>query len=135
VQKAFCVLASKLGRNDFDFTSNIIFLFLSFIFKVCICVIRIRKSTKVGNRFKFEKTSFSCWKTEEVIDELILNESIEHSENEKTKKLHYSILKRNGNASDLINTDLDNYADYMEEWDKKLLKEIDAGTPERKVHL
>jgi hypothetical protein len=87
VQKAFRVLASKLGRNDFDFTSNIIFLFLSFIFKVCICVIRIRKSTKVGNQFKFEKTFFSCWKTEEVIDELILNESVDKSENEKMKEI------------------------------------------------
>jgi hypothetical protein len=60
VQKAFRVLASKLGRNDFDFTSNIMFSFLSFMFKVCICVIRIRKSTKEGNQFKFEKTIFSC---------------------------------------------------------------------------
>jgi hypothetical protein len=50
----------------------------------------------------------------------------------KTKELQYRILIRNGNASDLVNTDLDNYAEYMEEWYKKLLKEIEAGTPARK---
>jgi hypothetical protein len=129
-QKAFRVLASKSGSSDFDFTSNIT---LSFIFKVCICLVRIRKSSKVGSQFKFEKTFFSCWKTEEVIDELILSKSIKKSKDDKTKELQYSILMCNSSASDLVNIDLDNYADYMEERDKKLLEEIEAGMPARKV--
>jgi hypothetical protein len=132
VQKAFRVLASKLGRNEFDFTSKIIFLFLSFIFKACIRLVRIRKSTKVGSKFKFENTFFICWKTEEVIDELILNKSVDKSENEKMKELQYTILTRNGNASDLVNKNLDNYADSMEEWNKTRLQEIKAGTLARK---
>jgi hypothetical protein len=86
-QKAFRVLAYKLGRSDFYFTPNIIFMFLSFIFKVCICLVRIRKSSKVGSQFKFEKTFFSCWKTEEVIDELILSESVKKSKDDQMKEL------------------------------------------------
>jgi hypothetical protein len=39
---------------------------------------------------------------------------------------------RNSSAIDLINIDLDNYADYMDECDKKLLEEIEAGTLARK---
>jgi hypothetical protein len=40
---------------------------------------------------------------------------------------------RHGSASDLVNADLDNYADYMEELEKNLLKEIEAGMPARKA--
>jgi hypothetical protein len=47
-------------------------------------------------------------------------------DNEKTKEYQYSILIHNGNASELINTDLNNY-------DNKLLEEIAAGTPARKA--
>jgi hypothetical protein len=92
VQKAFRVLASKLGRKDFDFTSKIIFLFLSFIFKVRICVIRIRKHLKEGSQFKIKKTFFSCWRTEEVIDEIILNESVDLLDKEMGTEIQYSIL-------------------------------------------
>jgi hypothetical protein len=75
VQNAFHVLASKLGRNDFNFSSKFMFLFLSFIFKVHICLVKIRKSKKEGCEFKFKKTIFCCWKPEEVVDELLVNES------------------------------------------------------------
>jgi hypothetical protein len=95
-QNAFGVLASKLGRNDFNFSSKILFLFLSFIFKVCICLVKIRK--KEGYEFKFKKNY--CWKPEEVVDELLLNESIEYYADGQTETLHYSILFRNGSASD-----------------------------------
>jgi hypothetical protein len=52
----------------------------------------------------------------------------------KTKELQYSILMRNGNASVLVNTDFDNYADYMEEWEKKLLNIWDAGNKGSKTN-
>jgi hypothetical protein len=42
-------------------------------------------------------------------------------------------LCRNGSTSDLINIDLNNYADYMDDWEKKRIDEKQVGTPARKI--
>jgi hypothetical protein len=101
VQKSFRVLASKLGRKNFDFTSK--------------------------------KTFFSCWETEEVIDEIILSKSVDQLDKEMGTENQYSILNCNSSASVLVDKDLDNYANFMEEYQKNLLIKVEAGTPARKV--
>jgi hypothetical protein len=54
-------------------------------------------------------------------------------DNGQTETLGYSILCHNGRGSDLVNIDFSNYGDYMEDWEKKLFDEKQAGTPARKV--
>jgi hypothetical protein len=51
VQKAFQVLANKLAKEDFDSSATIIFWFLSLIFKVRICIVRVKKSKSRGDDF------------------------------------------------------------------------------------
>jgi hypothetical protein len=67
------------------------------------------------------------------VDEIILNKSIEYLNDEKTKELQYSISIHNGSASDLVNIDFNNCADDIEDWNEKLLKAKQAGTPARMV--
>jgi hypothetical protein len=67
------------------------------------------------------------------VDELLLNESVEYSEDGQTETSRYSVLCRNGSTSDVININFNNYPDYMDNWEKKLNDGKRAGTPARKV--
>jgi hypothetical protein len=53
VQKAFRVLANKLGKEEFDSSATIVFWFLSFILRVHICIVSKLKSQ--GDDFGFKK--------------------------------------------------------------------------------
>jgi hypothetical protein len=75
VQKAFWVLADKLGKEEFDSSAMIVFWFLSFIFRVRVCIVRVSISKSKGHDFVFKKEIICCWRTKDVVDEIILNHS------------------------------------------------------------
>jgi hypothetical protein len=133
VQKAFRVLANKLGKEDFDSSAMLIFWFLSFIFKVHICIVKIKKSKSRGDDFILGEEIICFWKKKDVVDEIILNHSCKLDP--KTGANHgyeYSVLV-NYFLALLANDDLNSRADYLEALVAQQQKEIDDGMAERKV--
>jgi hypothetical protein len=115
VQRAFGVLADKLGKQDFDSSEMIVVWFLSFIFKVHICIVRVRKAKSKGDEFILDEEVFCCWKTKEVVDEIILNYSAKLDLKTGAKTgYEYSFLVNNVMARH-AHEDLNSRADYLED--------------------
>ena len=135
VQKAFWVLANKIGKEEFDSSAPIVFWFLSFIFKVRICIVRVSKSKKSkGQSFDLKKEIICCWRSKDVVDEIILNHSSKLDTKARDKKgYEYSILVNNNVMSLLADKDLHERIEYIETMVALQKKELDDGKKARKL--
>jgi predicted house-cleaning noncanonical NTP pyrophosphatase (MazG superfamily) len=77
-------------------------------------MVRVSESKSQDNDFVFKKEIMCCWKTQDVVDEIILNHSSKVDTKARDKKgYEYSVLVNNVMAM-LANDDLNAWANYLE---------------------